>query len=288
MKHVIILATALLSLSVNARTIKIAVIDTGFDMTSEWTDASKHGLSKPVLCDSGHESFVEDSPSLEDSHGHGTHIAGIIASYMQDIDYCLVILKYFDPNSPGVNNLMDTISSFNKAIELNVDFINYSGGGLQSDAKERKATMDAFMNGITVVAAAGNEKKKIYLNEVEFDESGNVIKVFPSYFPAMYSTVISVGSTDDRGSRLPTSNHGTYVDLFFPGKDVVSILPNNKYGRMTGTSQAAARATGILVRERHKQLKRLENVDLSNIIKVIKREVSVCSTLEMYSKREWT
>jgi subtilisin family serine protease len=45
---------------------------------------------------------------------------------------------------------------------------------------------------------------------------------------------------------LPSSNWGEQtVDIAAPGNDIISTLPDGKYGYMTGTSQATAFASGV-------------------------------------------
>ena len=72
-----------------------------------------------------------------DQHGHGTHIAGIIAELAPKAR--LHILKYYNPNASGEQNLTSTIKALEHAIELNVDIINYSSGGPEASA--RKSTI---------------------------------------------------------------------------------------------------------------------------------------------------
>jgi subtilisin family serine protease len=80
--------------SCSASGIVVAVIDTGIDPThpalknSLWVNA-KEKLGKPGVDDDGDGfvdnvhgwDFVRSSGSLVDQHGHGTHIAGIIARF---------------------------------------------------------------------------------------------------------------------------------------------------------------------------------------------------------------
>ncbi len=240
-------------------TIKIAVIDTGYDFKSLWGWKAGHqfpkGLAMPKICPGRHADFTReetDKEYLKDNHGHGTHIAGIIAAGAQDVDYCLVILKFYDPKAPGQNNLANTIKAFNHAIDEGVDIINYSAGGTEYSAIEKTVIMRAINKGIKVVVAAGNERSDIDKHP---------------YYPASYSALIeAVGNVDTEGKIVPSSNYGRSIASYRMGNNVLSLLPDNTYGYMTGTSQAAAVRTGELVKEVY----RFKNFDSFNPRKYLK------------------
>lgn len=215
------LIIALASINGYADQVKIAVIDTGFDKKYE---------KQVKLCKTGHKSFVGDN-STQDNHGHGTHIAGLIAKNSK-VDYCLVIIKYFDPLHRG-NNLLNTILAFEHAIAQDVDMINYSGGGIESSDVEKKVILKALNKNIVIVAAAGNEGK-------DFKDQ--------TYYPAMYDKrIIVVGNLtkNNKGKviRAPSSNYGKEVDLQVFGTRVQSLN-----GPMTGTSQSTAIVTGRIAK----------------------------------------
>ena len=214
---------SLLTLSANAKTIKIAVIDTGFDFNGKWN-------IQPKLCKYGHKDFT--GTGLQDNHGHGTHIAGLIAKHAEQADYCLVILKFFDPKKRSSVDL--TTKAVQYAVNIKVDFINISAGGVNPSPLEQKAILNALNSLITVVAAAGNEMSNL---------------TSKTYYPALYDErIVVVEAIDSKGNRIPASNYGPQVDYKELGHEVQSILPNNKYGTLTGTSQATAIVTGKLVK----------------------------------------
>ena len=217
------------------KTIKVAVIDTGFDFESNWDRVTKTSpqLFKPHLCLNGHQDF--SGTSLLDSHGHGTHIAGLIAQYAKNQDYCMIILKFFDPRNTVKNA---TVLALKKAVELNVDIINYSAGGTERDPEECDVIKKAIDKGIVVVTAAGNEKANINKEP---------------YYPAMCDKrVRAVANVSPSGNYEPSSN---FTDLMpnsrflfkEKGCQVLSLLPNNSAGYMSGTSQSAAIRTGKII-----------------------------------------
>lgn len=210
-----------------AEMLKVAVIDTGVDRND------KH------LCKSEHKSFssLETDP-LQDNNGHGTHIAGLIEQYAKDKKYCIVAIKFHSPRASGKENTDNMIKAIHYAVAIHADFINISGGGGNSEREESRVIFMALNLGIKVVVAAGNERHDLSKD--------------CNYFPACYDKrLIVVGNlkkhSDQTIDRAPSSNYGTQVNRWEIGTDVVSNLPGGKQGKMTGTSQATAIATGKLI-----------------------------------------
>lgn len=246
--------------------IRIAVIDTGIDL-----DLLKNSRS---YCKDGHKDFT--GFGLNDNHGHGTHISGIIDQYAKNfiftpnvvesdinkvvVDYCQIIIKYFDPSLVGSNNLENTIKSFRWAIDQNVDIINYSGGGVDPSEEEKKLVIEALNKGIKVVVAAGNEASNLSADpclHIEADKDKKLCRKehpakYGEYYPAMYdSRIYVVGNlvTSYSNEVSEKSNYGDPVTYWEVGAKVLSRLPGNKYGTMSGTSQATAIKSGKLIRE---------------------------------------
>jgi len=249
-------------ISEGSRRIVVAVIDTGADVDHPdlkdniWINPGESGRddlgrdkSLNGIDDDGNGyvddvhgwNFVFDNENVQDNHGHGTHIAGIIggsgAARVTGVapNVSLMILKYFDPRKPQQNPLDATIKAIHYAIENGAQVINYSGGGVAPSSDEYKALREAEAKGILVVAAAGNEHSNSDQNK---------------YYPADYglSNIMSVTAINPNAKVLPTSNFGVAtVDIAAPGVDIYSTMPGDGYGTMTGTSQATAFATGVAV-----------------------------------------
>ena len=234
--------------------IVVAVCDTGIDINHPdlkdniWRNqkeipGNKIDDDKNGFIDDIHGwNFAGNNNRVFDTHGHGTHIAGIIGAVggngigLSGVAHkvSLMALKYYDPNDNGSNNLNNTIKCFHYAIANGAHIINYSGGGLKGNTKEKKALQLAEKKGILLVAAAGNEKSNMDTNK---------------YYPASYllSNILPVTATNPSDNILKSSNWGKSAKAAAPGIDILSTLPGGKYGRMTGTSQATAVATGLAV-----------------------------------------
>ena len=222
----------------------VAVIDTGID-------ASHPNLSKNIWHDPKAPAgtsvygwnFVTNKPNPTDDHGHGTHVAGIIGAYSDPKSgvsgvahhVSIMSVKYYSEANPGSVNLANTVKAINYAVDHGARIINYSGGGPEFAEDEYLAIKRAEAKGVLFVAAAGNEHQNTDLVE-------------NYYYPAAYrlSNIISVASTDIHNKLLPSSNWGkTRIDIAAPGENIYSTLPNNRYGYMSGTSQATAFVTGV-------------------------------------------
>jgi subtilisin family serine protease len=250
--------------SQGSKKIIVAVIDTGADVAHEdlknnfWVnpgetglDAKGHDKAMNGIDDDGNGfiddvngwNFVSNNGTLTDNHGHGTHIAGIIGAEAGNgkgiagiaPQVSLMILKYFDPKVPSTDNLRNTVNAIHYAIKMKANIINYSGGGTEFSQDEHDAIEEARKQGILFVAAAGNERSNSDHHH---------------YYPADYglSNIISVTAIDPSTEVLASSNYGTEtVDIAAPGQNILSTLPGNAYGMMTGTSQATAFVTGAAV-----------------------------------------
>ena len=249
------------TVSRSSHDIVVAVIDTGIDVKHEdlrnnlWknpgeTGLDSHGRDKATngIDDDGNGyvddvygwNFVSQNNNLTDNHGHGTHIAGIIGAEAGNgkgiigiaPEVSLMILKYYDPKVPSTDNLKNTVNAIKYAIKMGAQIINYSGGGLEFSQEEHDAVSEAMKKGILFVAAAGNERSNSDRNH---------------YYPADYhlTNIISVTAYDPSVEVLSSSNYGIEtVDIAAPGQNILSTLPGNSYGYMTGTSQATAFVTG--------------------------------------------
>ena len=173
-----------------------------------------------------------------DRVGHGTHVAGIVASNGNNNSMVgvapwanLYILKAID--SSGSGKATWVINAINYAVEKKVDIISMSLGTSKDDPKMEKAIKNAINNNILVVCAAGNEG------------DGNA-DVFEYSYPASYVDVISVGAVDKKSVPAEFSNSNLVVDVVAPGVDIISTYPNNQFAIMSGTSMAAPYVSGSL------------------------------------------
>lgn len=244
------------------REVVVAVIDTGIEFNHPFLAGNIHTLDGKKDARNFGVDFsgkgVTKTPT--DTHGHGTHVAGIIKSIHPEVK--LLALKYYNPQASGQQNLESTIKALEYAVRMNVDVINYSGGGPEPSVEELRILKEAERKGIIVVAAAGNERSNI-------DDKKN------AYYPASYglSNIITVGAHDEEMQIIASSNYGkNSVDIAAPGHRIRSAIPQGGAGYMTGTSQATAFVSGVvaLIKAKHTKFsyEQVRNIILSSSVKV--------------------
>ncbi|WP_158232030.1 S8 family peptidase [Sporosarcina sp. P16b] len=205
----------------------VAVIDSGIDLYHE----DLQGRIQP-----GGYNFYADNSNVQDVNGHGTAVAGVIASKAGNNlggvgiagGYDTKVLPLKISHLDGLSKVSDSIKAIDYAILKQVDVINMSYGGSQFSQFEEKAIQRAVESGITVVASAGNDATK-----------GNSIM-----FPASYPSVISVGATERDNQRASFSNYNSHVSLVAPGVAINTTSINNSYISVSGTSFSGPMVAG--------------------------------------------
>ena len=126
----------------------ISIIDTGIDLNHPDLDGQIIG---------GYD-FVDNDDVPEDANGHGTQVAGIIASNgnLKGIapNSKILMYKVSEDGESVPSNLI--IKAIEKSIEDGADIINISLGINQTNTKIDQAVNKAIKNNIFVVTAAGN------------------------------------------------------------------------------------------------------------------------------------
>ncbi|MFM8507479.1 MAG: S8 family serine peptidase, partial [Actinomycetota bacterium] len=145
---------------------------------------------------------VDDGRGTEDCNGHGTHVAGTVGGQTVGVAKAVTIVPVRVLSCTGRGSMFDVIYGVNWMVEDHSAGVpavaNMSlGGGVNSSMNQ--AVANAVLDGITVVVAAGNNKR---------DASG--------YSPASEPSAITVGASSMVDVRSPFSNFGSIVDIFAP------------------------------------------------------------------------
>lgn len=193
---------------VTADELIVAVLDSGVD------------YQHPELCINllpGYN-FVDNNPDTMDRLGHGTAVAGLVASKDQRVKI-LPVKVIGDDGSGKYSTLIEGIYY---AVQQGAKIINLSLGCQFESKALLEAVEYAVSQDVLLIAAAGN-----YGND------------FPIY-PAAFEAVLSIGALDEMGNKAFSSNYGETVDLFALGENVSTTFLNQSYTTGSGTSVAAA------------------------------------------------
>ena len=185
----------------------------------------------------------------DDPNGHGTHVAGIVGAVGNNSvgvagtcwTVSLASLRVFDENGRGYSSYVARAIEYAEA--MNIPILNLSGSW-KYNSEKYDVVLESIIENYSglLVTSAGNE--------------GICNNVIPSY-PNCYnlSNLVSVGASNSEDSLMEYyeddvyqggSNYGsTTVDLFAPGDEIYSTLPNGRYGRLSGTSMASPYVAGV-------------------------------------------
>lgn len=220
------------------RSVVVAVIDTGADY--------RHSALAPNMVP-GYDFKEKDSDPMDKTSfqnpGHGTHCAGVVgATGLQDggtiglaPEVSIMPLRFLDENGGG--DLMDGIKAIDYAIEKGVTVISASWGAKVSRSQAApliEAVERAGKAGIPFVVAAANDGQNNDKAE---------------YYPTNAGTdnTISVAASNSSDAKPSWSNYGkANVHVSAPGENIVSTLPGNKYGDLSGTSMATPLVAGLV------------------------------------------
>ena len=130
--------------------------------------------------------------------------------------------------SDDIIRAIDWVSTNQKARIINMSF----GGPIPQGnlfAQYENSLMNAYNNGIVLVAAAGNEHSDSLS------------------YPASSQYTISVGATDENDNRTNFSNYGNGLDIVAPGKNILTLYRKliNQYTTENGTSFSAPIVSGV-------------------------------------------
>ncbi len=207
----------------------IAVVDSGID--------AEHPDLRGRIAAGGYD-FVDNDADPTDEHGHGTHVAGIIAATANNgigsAGICpgCSLLPVRVLNEYNVGSWFDVAAGVVYAVDQGAQVINLSLGGSAMPQVMADAIAYAAERQVLVVAAAGNSRSDT------------------PFYPAADPRVIAVGATRDDDTLWSLSNFGPWVELTAPGYAIYSTYNRRDnvysgYTFMSGTSMAAPHVAGL-------------------------------------------
>ncbi len=220
--------------------VRVAVLDADFDSSHEDLRDNIASISAPKPTKAG---------------GHGTHVSGTICARGNNgvgvagvVWDCSLSLYDFGGSSPvkAQEAMIVAIQAGARVINMSLQWVDNNQCGTPGTSATAKKVTE--INNILVgaldyakmarkdvlwVFAAGNECR-----DTKYASPASLVKQYPD-------NVIVVGSVGPEGNLSSFSNYGDLVSVVAPGEDILSTLPNNSYGVLSGTSMAAPHVSGL-------------------------------------------
>ncbi len=231
------------------------------EVIEEQTEQVNAALKYQLNVDYNDRQFVDDNPNdfTQVKYGnnvvegkdafHGTHVAGIIAAIRKNnlgldgvADNAQIMVLRAVPN--GDEQDKDIALAIRYAVDNGAKVINMSfGKGYSPYQKEvYEALAYASSKDVLLIHAAGNDHNNI-------DVEPNFPTPLYSFQKEKLPLFMTIGaSTKNVKKHLAAdfSNYGKIqVDVFAPGKDIYSTVPQSAYKKYDGTSMAAPMVAGV-------------------------------------------
>ncbi len=209
--------------------VKVAILDTGIAMTH------------PTLADAiapGGWDFVDGDADptdtfayvdldgdglVDESAGHGTHVAGIVNAVAPDA--LLLPVRVLDTEGNGT--IFGLSQGIYHAVQEGCHVINFSLGVNSWSGLLATAIRHAHGQGVFMAGSVGNENRY----------AGRGL-------PAGHNRVMAVASLDSADLKSSFSNFGGFVSISAPGESIMSTYLFDGFAEWSGTSMATPFVTG--------------------------------------------
>ncbi len=214
---------------ITGKNIDVAVLDTGIH--------DEH----PSLTVEKEVDYTEEG--TDDLHGHGTHVAGIVASTdstYRGVAYDSDLFNVKVLNKDGGGYGSDVIKGIEWAVDNGAEIVSMSFGAeidpCDGTDAISQAVDKAVSKGVVAVVAAGNSGP----------DAGTITT------PGCSKKGTTIGAVDGNdnvpsfSSRGPTDDGRVKPDLVAPGVSITSTWKDNSFKSLSGTSMSTPHVSGVV------------------------------------------
>lgn len=209
-------------------TIHTYVIDTGIDIHHPEFEGRATWLAN----------FADSDDT--DCQSHGTHCAGLIGSKTYGVckDAKLFAVKVLDCQGRGSTS--SVISGINYAFKRHLEQDKKSEGKIRSIVS--MSLGGGFSYALNKAVLSTTKDNHFYFAAAAGNEDNDACKTSP----ASVKEIFTVMASDRDDNRAWFSNWGKCADIYSPGVDILSTIPNGKTATYSGTSMACPALVGVL------------------------------------------
>jgi len=263
-------ADAAHQLTDGSRNVLVGVLDSGIDPNHPDLKANID-VANSVNCTNAGRPDTSPTGWNPTTSSHGTHVAGIIGAARNGVGIVGVAPNVRMASVKVVNDAGSiypeyAICGFMWAGMKGMDVTNNSyyidpvqfWCDDQPDQLAVRVAVERAVNwstdqGVVHAAAAGNSSYDLAnktTDNVSPNDATGIARQINNHckdMPTELDGVVTVASTDQAGKLSNFSNRGlNVIDVAAPGSRILSTLPNNKYGLLSGTSMASPHVAGVL------------------------------------------
>jgi thermitase len=249
------------NITTGSNNVVVAILDTGFDYNH--VDLSANIYNNPGECtgdgvDNDSNGYIDDCHGINVAYGtsdpmddndHGTHVAGTIGAVGNNgigvvgvnWNVKMISCKFFDASGSGTTEGAIECLDYVKALKdrgVNIVATSNSWGGGDNSQALYDAIDAQRQSGILFITAAGNG------NAFGVGQNNDNVPFYPcTYFLPNIICVAATTSTDAKASFSNFGKHTVHVGA--PGNNILSTLPGDTYGSLSGTSMATPHVSGL-------------------------------------------